>query len=190
MQIAPPSSGSNLAFVQLPGRMRRALNRFRKITGLTAVTRLATSLPEPGTAVALSPPVHPQCAGRLRSVRIAPCGEQWLIHLRSSRRSPRAHRHICPLGMRCSCVPIHFGGQLVGVAKLVADPATSEPAFSAAVGVLKLVVSETCQDSIVSPLSEEVRTLRQRVAGFQQVQARGISGAASSDPPTDPPRRG
>jgi hypothetical protein len=48
--------------VRLPGRMRRGLGLFRKITGLTAVTSLVTPLAESGLSSALSPPVHPRCA--------------------------------------------------------------------------------------------------------------------------------
>ena len=83
MQSTPVGPGLELALVQLPGRMRRALGLFRKITGLTAV---------------------------------------WLIHVRFSRRSPRAHSHTCPIGLRCSVGPIHFDGQLVGLARLVSVP--------------------------------------------------------------------
>jgi len=149
--------------------MRRALKLFRKITGMTAVTSLATSLPAPGKSFALTPPVHPRCAKKLRSIPNAPCGEQWLIHVRSGRRSRRTHTHTCPIGLRCSCVPIHFGDQLVGVAKLVVDSDTSESALKSAVSVLQLVVSETCKDSVVALLSEELRASRQCVTDLQHV---------------------
>ena len=184
MQFASPSPGFQLALVQLPGRMRRARKLFRKLTGLTAVTSVATSLPEPGAPFALSPPVHPICARMLRSTANAPCGEQWLIHLRSSRRSRRTHTHTCPIGMRCSCVPIHLDDQLVGVAKLVVDAGTPEPAFMAAVGVLKLAVSDTCRDSAVAVLSEEVRALRQHVSELRQIQAPARPQRSGSPAPT------
>jgi len=170
MQLVSSSSGFQLAIVQLPGRLRRALKRFRKMTGLTAVASVTTSWPEAGTPVALSPPVHPRCAKKLASIPNAPCGEQWLIHVRSSRRSLRTHSHTCPIGLHCSCVPIHFGDQLVGVAKLVVDAGTLEPALKTALSVLKLIVSETCQESAVTVLSEEVRTLRQRMTKLQGLQ--------------------
>lgn len=166
--------------------MRRRLRLFRKITGMKAVTTLATSLPEPSKQFAFSPPVHPQCARRLRTVRTVPCGDQWLIHVKSSRDSERAHSHTCPIGLRCACVPIHFGGHLVGVAKLVADPAATDASFSAAMDVLKLVVSEVCQELVVSVLSEEVRDLRQRVVDFQRILARGSPGATGSGSPIHP----
>jgi AraC-like DNA-binding protein len=173
MPLASPGPGVRLALVQLPGRMRRALRTFRKITGLTAVTSLATSIPGLGMPMAASPPVHPACARRLRTVSRTPCSEQWSMHVRSGHRAQRAHSHTCPIGMRCSCVPIHFGGHLVGVAKLVADSGKSDSAFSAAIGVLELVVSRTCQDSVVTVLSEETRALRQRVADFQRMRPSG-----------------
>jgi len=192
MQLASPSRGSQLALVQLSGRLRRGLKRFRNITGLTAVVSVVTSLPEPGTSFALSPPVHPRCARKLRSISNAPCGEQGLIHLRSGRRSPRAHSHTCPIGMRCSCVPIRFGDQLVGVAKLVVDSETAEPAFTTGLNILKLVVSETCQDSAVTLLTEEVLALRQQVGELQQIhssdrpRADGYFASRISPGATDP----
>jgi AraC-like DNA-binding protein len=176
-----------LALVQLPGRMRLAVKRFRKITGLTAVTSLVTSLPEDGRPLGLSPPVHPLCARRLRAVDRVPCSEQWRLHVRSLRRSPRTHGHTCPIGLRCTCVPICVGDHLVGAAKLVADSDTSEADLKAAVTVLELVVSETCQDSVVSALSEELRALQQRVTDLQQMQSTGRPGGGGSHPPTAPP---
>jgi len=187
MRLAPPSPVSQLALVQLRGRMRRAVKRFRKMTGLTAVTTLVTSLPERGRPLGLSPPVHPLCARRLRAVDRAPCSEQWLIHVRSLRRSPRTHSHTCPIGLRCTCVPIHVADHLVGTAKLVADSDTSEADLKAAVTVLGLVVSETCQECVVSALSEELRALQQRVTHLQQMQSTGRPGVGGSHPPTAAP---
>ena len=162
--------------------MRRALRLFRKMTGFTAVTSVATSWPEPGAPVALSPPVHPRCAKRLRSIPDAPCGEQWLIHVRASHRSLRARSHTCPIGLRCSCVPIHFGDQLVGVAKLVVNDDTSDAAFTTALSVLKLAVSETCHDSAVAVLSDEVRALREQLADLQKIQTKDRPGTSGSPP--------
>jgi len=173
--------------VRLPGRMRRALGHFRKITGLTAVTSLVTPLSGSGQPSALSPPVHPRCARRLRSGRKAPCRKQWFIHIRSSRRSPSIHSHTCPIGLHCSCVPIQFDGHLIGVAKLVVGSETSDRAFSAATSVLKLIVSGICQDSLVSGLSEEVGALRQCVAEFQQIQSKRAPVARRSDAPVATP---
>ena len=47
--------------------------------------------------------------------------------------------------------------------------------------VLRLVVSETCQDLAVTLLSEEVRTLRQRVTELQQIRPREYLREGSSD---------
>jgi len=179
---------SPLILVQLQARMRQELRHFRKITGLIAVTSLANSLPEPGTEFLLTPPVHPQCARRIRRLRIAPCGDQWLAHVRNSRRSPRARSHECPIGLRCACVPIHFGDHLVGVAKLVAAPTTSGSAFAAAMGVLELIVSKTCLHLTISGLTEQVLALQQRVTGFEQIRTRGgpigTGPARTKDPPS------
>ncbi len=181
------SSGLELSLVRLPGRMRGALGLFSKITGLTAVTSLVTPCEGSGQPSPLFPPVHPRCARRLRSGRTAPCRKQWFIHIQSSRRSPRVHSHICPIGLRCSCVPIQFDGHLIGVAKLVVGSETSAPAFSRATSVLNLAISGVCQDSLVLGLSEELRLLRLRVAEFRHVRWKGAPVADSSDPPVATP---
>ena len=186
MQSTRPSSGLELTMVRLPGLMRRALGHFRKITGLTAATSLVTPLAGAGQAAALSPPDHPRCARRLRSGRTAPCRKQWFIHVRSSRRSPSVHSHTCPIGLRCSCVPIQFDGRLIGVAKLVVGPETSDRAFLTATSVLELVVTGICQDSLASGLSEEVRVLRQHLAELRQIHSKGDPVADSSDAPLAP----
>lgn len=127
--------------------------------------------PEPGTASALSPPVHPQCAKSLRSIPAPPCGDQWSIHVSAGRRSSRMHVHTCPIGLRCACAPIHFGGRLVGVAKVVVDTGTPDAAFKTSSSVLNLVVSEACKDSEVDVFSDEVSLLRQRVTELQGLLA-------------------
>jgi AraC-like DNA-binding protein len=131
--------------------------------------------------------VHPRCAKRLRSGRTAPCRKQWFIHLRSSRRSPNVHSHTCPIGLRCSCVPIQFDGHLIGVAKLVVGPETSDRAFSSATSVLRLMVSGVCQDSLASGLSAEVEVLRQRLADVRQMQSKGDLAAGNFTPPVAAP---
>jgi AraC-like DNA-binding protein len=181
MHSTRPASGLDLSIVRLPGRMRGALGLFRKITGLTAVTSLVTPLAGPGQPSALSPPVHPRCARRLRSGRTAPCRKRWFLHIRSGRRSPRVHSHTCPIGLSCSCVPIQYDGHLIGVAKLVVGSETSDRTFSTATSVLKLVVADACHESLVSGLSEEVEALRQCVGEFRQAQSTGLPVAKSLD---------
>ena len=183
LRSTPPRVGIELGRVRLPGRMGPALRLFRAITGLTAVTSLATPLGGSAEPSALSPPIHPRCARRLRSGRRAPCREEWFIHLRSSRRSPSLHTHVCPIGLRCACVPIQFDGHLIGVTKLVVGPETPDRAFSTATTVLKLIVNGVCQDSLVSGLSEEVETLRHSVAALRQIGWQGHPVADSSDLP-------
>jgi len=151
------------------------------------VTSLMTPPAGSGQPPALSPPVHPRCARQLRSGHAAPCRKQWFLHTRSSRRSPSVHSHTCPIGLRCSCVPIQFDGQLIGVAKLVVGSETSDQAFSAATSVLELLVAGICQDSLVSGLSEEVRVLRQHLAELRQIHSEGDPVATGSDPPAAAP---
>ena len=170
-----------LALVQLPGRMRRAVRLFHKITGLTAVTSLVTSFPEAEDPLALSPPVHPQCAKRLRSIPDPPCAEQWRIHVRSTHRSRRTHSHTCSIGLRCSCVPVQLGDQIVGIAKLVVDSGTPEHELESAVSVLRLVVSEACQESAVAVLSEELIESRRHLAEMRHVHSAASPGADGTE---------
>lgn len=102
--------------------------------------------------------------------------------MRSSRRSPGVTSHICPVGLRCSCVPIRFDNRLVGVAKVVVNSETSDAAFSSATDALKLVVSETCKGSLVAMLSEEVGALRQRVAELHHFRSRREPPVSGSEP--------
>ncbi len=182
-----PSLGLDLSVAQLPGRMRRGLSVFHEITGLTAVASLEALHPGSAQRAALAPPVHPRCARRLRSVRTAPCRKQWFTHVRSGRRSPAVHSHTCPIGLRCSCVPIQIGGHLIGAAKLVVGSETSNQAFSAATSVLALVVSGISQDALIAELSEEVLVLRQGVAQFRQIHTKAGPAFNGSDAPAAKP---
>jgi AraC-like DNA-binding protein len=160
-----------LVLARLPARLRRARRVFRDLTGFTAVTSVRSAAPQLGDALPLWPPVHPQCVEQMRTVRDPPCHEQWDFHVCSSLRSRRSHSHTCPLGLRCSCVPIYLGDALVGVAKVVVDGGTSADAFSSATATLALAVSSVCQESYASVLWGELQALRQRVSGFRQVES-------------------
>jgi AraC-like DNA-binding protein len=109
------------------------------------------------------------------------------MHTRASRRSPRVHSHTCPIGLRCSCVPIQFDGRLIGVAKVVVGSETPDRAFSSATSVLELLVTGICQDSLVSGLSQEVGVLRQRVVELRQMQSKGDPVSAGADLPAAAP---
>lgn len=176
-----------LALAQLPARLHRARRIFRDLTGLTAVTSLRSAAPELGDALPLWPPAHPRCVEQIRTIGDAPCDEQWDSHIRSSLRSRRSHSHTCPLGLRCSCVPIYLGSALVGVAKVVVDSGTSADAFSSATATLALAVSSVCQESHASVLWEELQALRQRVSGFQRLESPGARRAGDSNERTPSP---
>lgn len=163
---------SPLRLVRVPGRIDSALELFRELSGLTAVTSLVAPPDSPGQLPALSPPLHPRCAAELQSVQtLPPCREQWLAHVRSAYRSPSVHSHTCPVGLRCSCVPIWLGGSLVGVVKLVAGAETPRRIFAAATRLLELSVCAVCQESLVSDLTEQVEELRRCLAAIREVEA-------------------
>lgn len=180
MRLGAPTVGLQRALVELPSTLHRSLKVFRRATGISAVTSLATIVPDADGPLVLSPPVHPRCARRLRSVAVAPCAEQWRIHTRSLRRSPPTDMHTCPIGLRCSCVPIHFEDRLVGVAKLVVDPAKSELDIRTASSLLKLIVSQACQTLAVRALSDEVRLLRECVDKPLRLEPGERSGSKGS----------
>jgi AraC-like DNA-binding protein len=162
-----------LAVAQLPARMRRALRLFRDLTGFTAVTSLRSWVDDPGGPGAIVPPVHPRCALQIRRTMAAPpCEEQWRWHLRTGRRSHRTQRHVCRLGLRCSCVPIYYGETLLGTAKLVAGSETTDRRFAIAAQALELMVSRVCQDFRVSALTQEMEGLRREIAESRNARGR------------------
>lgn len=159
-----------LTLARLAGHLRRARRRFRRLTGLTAVMSLKSAIRNLGGPQSLQPPVHPRCAVRLRTTEDAPCREQWRDHLRASLSSRQPHGHTCPLGLRCSCVPIHLGKTFVGIAKLVADSGTSASDFAAATTMLALIVSLSCHEAHVSVLQDELQTTLQRLNGQRRTE--------------------
>lgn len=178
------ASSAPLSLVALPCRLRPVLRSFRHVTGLAAVANLASDV-RGSEQPPLIPFVHPRCAKRLGTLRTTPpCRHQWSRHLRSGRRSPAAHSHTCPIGLRCSCVPIHVNGRLVGIVKLVAGDETPGRHFAAATRLLSLAVSGLCQDSVVSALSNEVAVLRECVAELRHAGTNGAAGAAGCGPVT------
>lgn len=162
-----------LALAQLPARMRGALRLFRELTEFTAVTSLGAWDAARGAPGAIAPPVHPQCALQIRKAKAAPpCEEQWRWHVRTGRRTHGTQRHVCPLGLRCSCVPILYGETLVGTAKVVAGPETTDRRFSIAARALEFAVSQVCQDFHVAALEEEVKSLRREAAANRDLRER------------------
>ena len=170
-----------LALAQLPIRMRGALRLFGELTGLSAVASLRAAVEEPGGTGGITPPVHPRCASQLQKTKLdAPCEEQWRRHLRSGLRSRAPQRHVCPLGLRCSCVPIHYGETLVGTAKLVAGPETTDRRFALAARALELAVSRVCQDFHVAALTENLANLQQEMAEIRMVLESARAGDADA----------
>jgi AraC-like DNA-binding protein len=161
--------------------MRRAIRLFRDLTGLTAVTsvRAADADRDP---CGIAPPVHPRCAGlRPAPAEKLPCEAEWQKHLRAGLRTRVVQRHVCPLDLRCACVPIHYRETLVGIAKFVAGPRMTDARLRRAVRVLELVVSSACRDLEVSALSEETRRLRRQVADLRKVRPIGAPGPRGVD---------
>ena len=173
------SAELKLALAQLPGRLREAAEAFRELTGFTAVTSFRGPGTRPGSTAAISPPMHPLCASRLRSTRAAPpCEGQWQEHLQAAAQDRSAQDHVCPLGLRCSCVPIYYGEALAGVAKCVAGPGTTDRQFPLAIRILELTVSNACRDFRNSALSAQIEALRGRVSELQRIRL-GTGSATS-----------
>ena len=175
-----------LALAQLPERMRKAALLFRRLTGLSAVTSLRAAVDDGGEPGAITPPVHPRCVSELKRTKLdAPCEEQWQWHLQQGFRTHDVQSHVCPLGLRCSCVPIFYGETLVGTAKVVAGPATRDRRFALATQALELVVSRVCQDFHVSALTEELEDLRQQTAEFRKMRGRERAEPRPDRPPSE-----
>ena len=163
--------------------MRRATDLFRRLTGLSAVTSLRATADDRGEPGAISPPVHPRCAEQLRRTRLAaPCEEQWQWHLQAGLRTHAVQSHVCPLGLRCSCVPIFYGKTLVGTAKVVAGPATTARRFALAAEALELAVSRVCQDLYASALTDELEDLQMQVAEIRNVRGSERADSRGDDP--------
>lgn len=182
----PGERNLRLALAQLPPRMRRAIRLFRGLTGFSAVASLRTAVEDPPGRDAIAPSMHPRCSSLLRRTESgAPCEEQWQRHLRAGPRSEPVQSHVCPLGLRCSCVPIFYGETLIGIAKLVVGPEATDRRFSLAVEALELTVSRVCQDFHVSALTEELEGLRRQVAELRKVRR-----SAQLEPHKDGPEAG
>lgn len=166
-----------IALARLPGRLRQATRLFHELTGLAAVTSIRSASVDTGKAGQIAPPVHPRCASVLRvAADHVPCEEEWRRHLSTGQRSRAVQSHVCSLGLRCSCVPIFFGGTLVGVAKLVVGPETAVRRVAVAVRALEMVVARACQDFYVSTLTEELAELRHRLAELQKLRGGAALG--------------
>ncbi len=166
----PDDRGLSDVLARLPDRLRRAIRLFHDLTGLSAVTSIRGAVDGQCGPDAIVPPVHPRCASLLRTRKQdAPCEKEWRTHVQTGLRSRSVQSHVCSLGLRCSCVPIFYGETLVGIAKFVADPQATDSRVSLAVRALELAVSQVCQESYVSTLSEELIGLRRQVAELQHV---------------------
>lgn len=180
----PDDPGMKVALAQLPGRLRRAIRLFHDLTGFSAVTSIRGAAECEQEAAAIVPPVHPRCASLLRTTKQEPpCEAEWRRHLRIGLRNRDVQTHVCSLGLRCSCIPIFYGEALVGIAKFVAHPSTTDRRVSVAVRALELALSQTCQDFYASSLAEELHELRRQFAELQRVQGNRVSEAGDDSPP-------
>ena len=163
-----------LALAQLPARMREAAVLFRELTGFTAVTSFRSPVAEGHESAPISPPMHPTCASRLRETPAPPpCEEQWQKHFQAATQDRSAQHHVCPLGMRCSCIPIYYGDAFAGVAKCVAGRGVDVRRFSLAIRQLELAVSKASQEFRADTLAGQLVALREQI-----VQLQGIRQAA------------
>lgn len=175
-----------LALAQLPRRLREAAGLFRELTGFTMVSSFRGPATDDRSPGGISPPMHPLCAARLgRSRRVLPCEDQWQKHLRSSARDRAVQRHVCPLGLHCSCVPIYYGGALAGVAKCVVGPGAGTRRFPHAIRLLEFTIAHACQEFRVSLLYERTRALQEQVAQLLEIR-RGAGPAGDGGGPRQP----
>lgn len=163
--------GLHLVVAQLSHRLQRALRRFERLTDFSAVAAVGANGSDSRLAGPLCPPVHPECAKLAgRAGRELPCPGEWRRRMSAGRRARRCKATVCPLGLRCVCVPIRFGDHLLGLGKFVAGGHVPEEEFARATGVLELLVTNVCQSLHVSGLTEEVGSLRRHIADLQQAK--------------------
>jgi len=162
-----------LALARLPRHVRDATRLFRELTGFTAVATFGSAVAGRDHPDAIPPPMHPLCESRLRAnPRKRGCDQEWRRHARRSARSRVPHGHICPLGLRCSCIPIYYGDRLVGVAKCVTGRKVDRRRFSIAVQVLELAIAKTCQDFCVSAQAHALAVMGEKVDRLQDLLTR------------------
>ena len=165
------SDQRKLACAKIPSLIREGLRRFRRLTGFTAVSALRPVFAEGPTRDISLPPVHPRCALLLRkATRKPPCEVEWQKHLRFGQKTLSGNRHVCPLGLRCACVPILLGTELLGFAKFVAGREVSAERFALAADQLELLIAGPCQDLHVALLQEEIRALRSSVSRLERAK--------------------
>jgi AraC-like DNA-binding protein len=98
------------------------------------------------------------------------------MHAQLVRCRHRVHNETCPLGLLCSSVPIFFGDTLVGEAKLVLGPEAPHASLSVAARLLELTVSRFSLALYVLVLTEDVKALKERLDGIQNVRSDGFPG--------------
>ena len=173
------SDQRKLALAKFPGLIRDALRSFRRLTGFTAVSALRPVFAQEPIRDIPLPPVHPRCAMLLRKTRRKPpCEVEWQKHLRFGQKKLACKRHICPLGLRCACVPVLLGGELLGVVKFVSGHEISAERFALAADQLELLIARPCLDLHVALLQEEIRAVRACVSRLER--AKRPAGLASS----------
>ncbi len=162
----------------MPTHLSRIQSRFRALTGLSTATSIK-SRPDEGMDE-LPPPLHPTCASLLRSVKTPPCRKHWRHHIRSSIDSRRNHGHVCPLGLRCACVPIYFEDTPIGVAKLVTDTQLASDHFTALTETLSILVSLVCCKLQASLLRDELRVWTRRFSPHDAQTGGPTAGSAEN----------
>ena len=175
-----------LAFAKVPSLIREALRQFRRLTACVAVPALRPLAVDAPTHDILLPPVHPRCAALLRkTTRKPPCEDEWNKHLKFGQKTLGSKRHTCPLGLRCACIPILLGDELMGFAKFVSGPEITDERFALVADQLELLISRSCQDLHVALLQEEIRALRASVNRLERAKRpraiAGSDGHASGD---------
>lgn len=166
-----------LALARLPGQVREATRLFRELTGFAAVTSFRSTVTDLLGSSVIAPPMHPLCASRQRGGQGEPCEGEWQRHLQSSLHSRAVQRHVCSLGLCCSCIPIYYRTTLLGVAKCVTAVDADHERFSDAMRILELVVAKTCRDFHLAVQSDELGALRNRLGQLQEIHTRRGPGA-------------
>jgi AraC-like DNA-binding protein len=154
--------------------VREATQAFRDLTGFTAIASFADATAGLDSPGAIPPPLHPLCVSRPHAAAEDVCLREWYRHVGRSLRSRAPQHHVCPAGLRCSCVPIDYRGALVGVTKCVAAPGADGRRFTRALHILQILLAKAGQDCCVAVQGREIDGLRRRLSGLQRAVGSGV----------------
>lgn len=177
-QVALAAGQFELVLARLPQCLQEVSRRFHQATGMSVVAAIRSGLGEASAPTVVVPPMHPVCAKFAGGDADAlPCAHEWAEHVRVGLEK-RRRQHLCKFGLLCACVPVLFGGRLVGLCKLVAGRDASDQEFQLGVEVLEALVEGACHHLHAMVMADELAVLREHVSELRSVKLRPAGALA------------